>query len=287
MPELSSLRFKDYVRKKNFFIAIQILISISALYYIYLKIEREDIALVDLYGQLGREEASFAFLCLLLIPVNWGLEAYKWKFVLRNVYPGLGFLQAFKGVLTGISTGIFTPNRVGDYAGRLFQLEAGKRWEAGMLLLMDRLSQLIVTLWVGIYCMLYLFFSAPGKIEDMLGLDAGTRKLILLGLILASLLLSLGLLFVKYLPFSRLSPKRSHPFLSKVQVAASQLAPTQFLYLLFLGSLRYMTYSLQYLLLMLCFGFSQSLALGFLLIGLIFLLKSIVPYLAFTELGVR
>lgn len=287
MAELSSLSLKEYGTKKNFFYVIQLLISLCALYYIYHRIEKEEVDLLEIYAQLRQDDIFLLVVCVLLIPVNWGLEAYKWKFVLRKIYPNLAFWHAFKGVLAGISTGIFTPNRVGDYAGRLLQLGPGKRWEAAMLLLMDRLSQLVVTLWVGIYCMLYLYFSEPSKVEEMLGLDPWMRQLILLGLISGSMVFSLALIFVKYLPFSRLEGRRFHSLLSKIQLAASQLAPRQFLYLLFLGSLRYLTYSTQYLLLMYCFGFSQSLALGFLLIGLIFLLKSIVPYIAFTELGIR
>src|SRR5215203_3240268 len=55
---------------------------------------------------------------VLLIPVNWGIEALKWQLSVRHIYP-IRFHQAFKAVLSGVSFSVTMPNRVGEYLGRI------------------------------------------------------------------------------------------------------------------------------------------------------------------------
>ena len=52
----------------------------------------------------------FLFGAVLLIPVNWGLEALKWKTAIKSTYP-ISFINAFKAVLSGISISVTMPNR--------------------------------------------------------------------------------------------------------------------------------------------------------------------------------
>jgi len=63
----------------------------------------------------------YLVLGLLLIAVNWGLEAWKWMISVRTFYP-VKFLQAFKAVLSGVSFSVTMPNRVGEYLGRIVYL---------------------------------------------------------------------------------------------------------------------------------------------------------------------
>ena len=50
--------------------------------------------------------------------VNWSLEAYKWG-ALVDRFQSLSFSKKLISVLMGLSIGFLTPNRIGDYAGRL------------------------------------------------------------------------------------------------------------------------------------------------------------------------
>src|SRR5690349_20412162 len=51
---------------------------------------------------------------ILLIPLNWGLEAKKWQVSMRSVYP-VNFMQSLKAVLAGVSFSVTMPNRIGEY----------------------------------------------------------------------------------------------------------------------------------------------------------------------------
>lgn len=56
--------------------------------------------------------------CLLLAPINWLLESSKWKKLIESFNP-ISFYQSLKSILLGISIGLITPGRVGEYGGRL------------------------------------------------------------------------------------------------------------------------------------------------------------------------
>ena len=63
---------------------------------------------------------------ILLITVNWGLEAWKWMISVRTFYP-IKFMQAYKAVLSGVSFSVTMPNRIGEYLGRIVYLPEGNR----------------------------------------------------------------------------------------------------------------------------------------------------------------
>ena len=56
-------------------------------------------------------------ICLVLMIMNWGLEALKWQVLVKSTQP-LNFIQAFGSVLAGLATGLITPNRIGNFIGR-------------------------------------------------------------------------------------------------------------------------------------------------------------------------
>lgn len=59
---------------------------------------------------------------VLLSPLNWALEALKWK-VIATHYQQLTFGQAFMGVLTGLGIGALLPQWIGDFMGRTWHQE--------------------------------------------------------------------------------------------------------------------------------------------------------------------
>src|SRR5689334_10700966 len=91
----------------------------------------------------------FLFLAaVLLVPVNWGLEALKWKRSIADV-SHISFAQSFKAVLSGVSFSITLPNRVGEYIGRMIFLPEGSRLRTVSVTLVGSLAQLLVTLFAG------------------------------------------------------------------------------------------------------------------------------------------
>ncbi|HET9430922.1 MAG TPA: hypothetical protein VFO70_07085, partial [Chitinophagaceae bacterium] len=63
---------------------------------------------------------------VLLMLANWSLEAIKWKISVRPIQE-ISFFRSFKAVLSGISFSVSTPNRVGEYLGRVLYMDEGNR----------------------------------------------------------------------------------------------------------------------------------------------------------------
>ncbi len=57
-------------------------------------------------------------LAMVLMPVNWWLEARKWHLLLRVFLPW-PFSRTWRAVLAGVSVSAATPNRVGEIGGRM------------------------------------------------------------------------------------------------------------------------------------------------------------------------
>ncbi|HTQ28957.1 MAG TPA: lysylphosphatidylglycerol synthase domain-containing protein, partial [Puia sp.] len=88
-------------------------------------------------------------LVVLLMIFNWGLEAQKWRLALKTLQP-ISFGRALKAVLTGVTIGSFTPNRTGEYLGRVLYIEESKRLRAILLSVVCSMAQLLTTLAMGI-----------------------------------------------------------------------------------------------------------------------------------------
>src|SRR6266704_2015862 len=83
------------------------------------------------------------YAALLLMPVNWGLEARKWQVLLKSL-ERISFFTSFRAILSGVAFSINTPNRVGEYGGRIVYVQDGHRWKAVALTIIGSLSQLMV-----------------------------------------------------------------------------------------------------------------------------------------------
>ena len=63
---------------------------------------------------------------ILLMLVNWSVEAVKWKISIREIQR-VSFIKAFKAVLSGVSFSVSMPNRVGEYLGRVMYMDEGNK----------------------------------------------------------------------------------------------------------------------------------------------------------------
>ena len=84
----------------------------------------------------------------ILIPLNWGFEAKKWQLLGQKLEP-ISYLRAYRAVMVGLTLGFITPNRLGDYAGRVLELKSKQRLEAIGAIFIGRFCQLVATVIVG------------------------------------------------------------------------------------------------------------------------------------------
>ncbi|HLG02318.1 MAG TPA: hypothetical protein VI731_01905 [Bacteroidia bacterium] len=99
---------------------------------------------------------------LALMPLNWLLESLKWKTIASH-HIQISFSEAVRGVLAGVTTGMATPNRVGEFAGRIFMTKEGDRLQLLLLSFISSFCQVAVTVFAGLVSLVFLYaFTETG-----------------------------------------------------------------------------------------------------------------------------
>ena len=118
-------------------------------------------------------ELLYLFGVILLLPVNYGIEALKWYLLTRPLYPQLTYPKAYRNVLVGLAAGFFTPNRVGEPLGRVLEFPAGTRLQGATRSLIGSSTQGIATCLFGLIALL-IWYSHYGGDRTGILIWAGT-----------------------------------------------------------------------------------------------------------------
>jgi len=247
------------------------LIAFIVSYSIYLQLEAQQ---ESLYRQ---EFLSFSFiyshlwgfiLCILLSLANWLIEAIKWRLLMGYVCP-VSLWSAFRAVCTGISLGLFTPNRVGEYGGRVLFLPAGHRLQGVSYSLLGSLCQLIASLLLGILGFGgYIFYYSEWP-------------LIAQGVFIVLSAAGWLILWMAYWNYERwirrigdISWIKKHlqAFFPTVSVSRKHRR-----ILLFLSLVRHLIFSLEYVFILHIFGVNAGLGPVFILVLALFFAQTILP----------
>lgn len=215
---------------------------------------------------------------LILLPLNWFLEALKWRLLISGVQK-LSMSNAVKAVLSGISTGFFTPNRVGELVGRIAFLEPGNRKAGVMLSFLNSFTQNIVMAFLGIPASILFLLVFKGKLQP----EATHFVLIML-----MCLLIFGFL---YFTFPRWSRKLKKSSLSEKIKSFTNCLSTyklkQLLQILGFSLIRYVVFSSQFYFMLRFFNVDLSLWQALITIPTTYLFVTFTPSLAFSEAAVR
>jgi hypothetical protein len=226
------------------------------------------------------------WLVVALMPVNWGIEARKWQLALRPI-GGIAYRDALRAIFTGTTMASFTPNRMGEYLGRLLYVRSGHRIESISLTIVCSMAQLLVTLLSGLAGILYLrrSFSEPVSAVHQ---NTGYWLNVLLGLVIL-LLLSLTIIYFRLSQLLRILGKI--PGLTKYRAHIKVLEnfdATILLKILFLSFGRYLVFIAQYGLIFPVFGVLLTVGQLWGGVSVVFLVMAIIPTFTFlTELGLR
>ncbi|MEO5944032.1 MAG: lysylphosphatidylglycerol synthase transmembrane domain-containing protein [Ferruginibacter sp.] len=227
---------------------------------------------------------GYFWIAFFLVFLNWGLEARKWQLLIAPLEK-FTFIKAFKSVLSGCSVTMLTPNRIGEYGGRIVYVQEEHRLSAIPLTILGSISQLSVTVIVGTLGLLFFRFGNgnPALFDLMPAIAAD----ILIGAcVIASISLVLIYLRVGLIIKMVSKIKRLHK-LNRYLELLSSFSRKQLLRILFLSFLRYMVFILQYVLLLKVMQVDIANVLCFWLLSVFYLLMAIAPTIGFTELPVR
>jgi len=219
-----------------------------------------------------------------LMGVNWGLEAFKWKIALRAVQP-IGFFRAFKAILAGTCIASFTPNRVGEYMGRMLFVEPGNKVTSIAPTILCSMSQMLVTLIVGTFG-LYRYASlllTSGAGIPVLS-TAYFRPVIIL---ISGITIILGLVYFRFDPMVRVVNQWLEKKHKKITLPNDYRFATMAT-ILGISAIRYGVFIIQYFLLFSLFGIPLTGMQVFTGVSVMFVLMAMVPTLTFlTDIGFR
>ena len=273
--------------RKTLDIAIRLLIATVALSYIFYRIYNLP------QGQLGAFATSVlagkgvvykAAALLLLMVINWGIESVKWRMLIRQSEE-ISIGKAYQAVLGGLAVSVFTPNRVGEFIGRVFILQKTDPVKAILLTLVGSFSQLLVTVVAGTAA--YVFF-APKYLSLML-FDS---TWLVSGISIAMALMSLFMMFVFFnIPvlhrISILLPEKYSERIKNSIDAIAGCSKQLLLKTVLLSALRYLVFSTQFFLAIRLMGLQFTAQECLLAIPVLYLMLMAIPTVALTEIGVR
>lgn len=264
------------------------LVSLAAIGYVCWKMASKWTALAEMFATpWSAAQWVLLSLSVALMPVNYALESQKWRLMVRPFYPGLGLWQATVAVFAGMAAGIFTPNRIGEYAGRIVFLKEGRRWEAIVATFVDRICQLLVTLLGGLLALGALVLLYDPELPAAILGDPFSRGIFLFLSIVLGIATMALLLAPKRLAMLIPGKWNKATWIRKTRFALQNLPMALMARVSGLALLRYAVFSSQYLLLMYAFHYDGGIAAGYMMIALVFLGKSVLPVMGIFELGVR
>ncbi len=242
--------------------------------------------LVRRWQQVTLSWHSWKFwLAAVLMLVNWGIESRKWQVLVGHVQQ-FSFWRAFKSVLSGCIVTMLTPNRVGEYGGRILYVDVGRRIEAISLTIAGSISQLLITMGLGSLGLVYLrYFSqqysnALNVLPDFWG-DILIYLSVSITLIILFFYLRLGWLV-------RLMEKvpGSQKIVRHIKVL-DEFDGIQLGSILSLSFARYLVFVLQYVLMLQVMQVNIDFILCCWLITVFYLVMAVAPTMGFIELPVR
>jgi MFS family permease len=134
--------------KKLLSYLIKLGILVLAFWFIYQRIGKYHDSLHNFSTLVARIPVTRVFLVigsvLALMLVNWVLEALKWQY-LSHKLAALTVWQSIESVFCGLTWAIFTPNRFGEYGGRVMYLPRRRRIYGVFAMAVGSFGQNVVT----------------------------------------------------------------------------------------------------------------------------------------------
>lgn len=270
--------------QKRIFYGIKITVTLATIGYLAITFKKDEALYKEFFsvfsGNIQLNNSWELIACLGLMPLNWLLEALKWRFLASKIEK-ISVTTAVKGTLAGLALGFITPHAVGDYAARLYYLKLKHKIEAFGALLLTRVSMFYVSLFYGIVA--FYILNRFDTLGTSMFLD---EKVMMLTAALAvlSLAILMNIHVLDHLPYK-------HPAFSWVWHSVKVLGEytiNDFATAFLISFVRYSVFSLQYLLLLKYFGADIYNVLTISSIWMVFFVKSVFPNFSFlNDLGVR
>ena len=155
--------------KQFIVLLVKIFIVVGAFYFIYNELANNDqLDWTKFLIVFTKNQSVLGILFIVYLSFqNRFLEILKWQNLVQTIKI-ISVAEATKQVLAALTAGIFTPNGIGEYAGKALYYEKDKTAEIVFLNVVCNGIQLILTIFFGIIGLLYLGFEV--WVAEILGL---------------------------------------------------------------------------------------------------------------------
>lgn len=255
---------------------LSFLLAIAALIYLFYLFQQklEKVELLAAF-ELLKENGTGLILVVLLMPLNWLIETYKWRYLLLKVQ-SLSFWKSLQSILLGTLLSLLTPNRTGELAGRLLYVEKSNRWQVFYVNLLCSLSQLSNTFFFGLCAVVYWRLD----LQNSLNIDKGW-------IVILSVF---GLLVLSSLYISSNGIWRVIHFFNrklKADYMINQYPLRERLILFFYSCIRYLVFVAQFVILLMILEKQIEFYDAITIVALIFMLTAVVPTAWISDLPIR
>jgi hypothetical protein len=144
-------------QKKILSLVVKLLIGLGCLSLIYFRLKSDftsdKLALLSDFALSVKGILCFA-LCLLFVPVNWGIEAYKWKLITAPIQ-WISYKTANKSVYSGVCVGNLAPGRATEFLAKIVFFKIENRPKITVLHFVGGMFQLSITVIAGFIALVF------------------------------------------------------------------------------------------------------------------------------------
>ena len=210
-----------------------------------------------------------------LMPINWGIESYKWKLVTQQV-ESIPYTTALKSVFMGICLGNIAPGRAMEFLGKIYFFKSENKPSVTILHFINGMFQMLITVLVGIAAIAYKFQLVHSSAQLV-------YSIIIFGIVLI-IFFCLAILNVSTI-------QRKLKFIKwfKFSDSTQQLSFSKMLLfkLVVLSMLRYFVFSFQFYLVYRVLSLPMPVMQMASSIAVYFMLTSLIPMISFIEPAIR
>lgn len=267
--------------KRILSILIKIVIVLVAFWFMYVKlIGHKDLKkFLALISTMPIAQIWLALSAVVLLMFfNWGTEGLKWKRLIKPIEP-IGNWLAIQSVFCGLTWAVFTPNRLGEYGGRVFFLSPKRRIVGVVAMAVGNIGQLVLTNVFGAIAVC-IFVYRFTNIELIL-------YLAVLAVTIAFCLFFIVFFFnIKWLNAILLSMKFTRKY-KKFYSILARYKKVELLKILGFCFARYVVFSTQYFVMFNLFIPSIHFLDVIMLVSILFFIQSSLPSLDILDIGIR
>lgn len=258
-------------------------IFLAACAFLFLRLSADQ-STHALWGEWRRAVNAAAWpvwaLMFAMAVLNWGIEAAKWRWLVAHL-ERMSLGRAFAATLAGTTVGLITPNRTGEFLGRVLFLAPEHRWQGGFATVLGSIAQFVTTLLIGGAAFVIWWERTP------MVADVGPMWGVVIVVLVAAV--AGGALVLFFRPRLLRQLIKVVPLLRRMEGAAAVLedyAVRELMLVFGMSIARYLVFAAQYVLMLVVLaGIPWQEAL--VVVPVIYLVTTLVPTMMLTDLGVR